>query len=146
MRDQASCNQLVEVIGFRMQEMADLLRRDLAQTALTMLIKPAVWKNDAGLVVGSVSVSTVEDAAEDSIDGVLTARISDHDITVESDVCLSDGTLISELLEETTHAKTTEDFIGIIEEAVRKVTPLMVSIMVSVARQQSLTDDHGTTT
>ena len=145
MRDQALFNQLVEVIGFRIQEMADLLRRDLAQSALTLVIRPGVWKNDAGLVVGSVSVFIVEDAAEDSIDGVMTARISDDGITVRCDVCLSDGTLIFEALDETTHAKTTEDLTGIIEEAIRKVTPLMASIMVSVVRQRSLPDDHGTT-
>lgn len=138
MIDHPLYNQLAKTMKAQMQVVADLLNSQLSQEGVINEIKPAVWWNDRGLVVGSVSILTAERDGADSIDGVFSAKVFSYGVTIEADVCLSNGTLLCEVITETRNAKTIEELTEEIEESVRMVTPRLVSAMIAAVRGENL--------
>lgn len=129
--------KIVEIVRSHMYAMSDLLRSQLAQAGLTTEANPAIWWNESGLIVGSVSVWVEADRARDSIDGVFTVKLSDARLTIAADVCLSSGTIIAELFEQDSYASAREELEGIVEAAIRVAEPRMVSTIVSAVRAQA---------
>lgn len=134
MTEQNLIDRLAEIVGLHVREIADLLRVRFTQSGLTRRVSSATWRNEGGLIVGSVSIWSGENPAEDSIDGLLTIALTDEDVKMQVDVCRSTGALLCELFEHEGQFGTQGELIEIINASVQVVLPKLVSTMMSIAQ------------
>lgn len=138
MTDQSLYIEIAEIIRLHMRRTVDLLHSSFVQAGLTGKISPAIWWNENGQIVGSVSVWIGEDSAEDCIDGVLALSLSGQDVEIQVDVCRSSGMLVYELFEQAVQLNAQDELTSMVETWVEAVVPELVSAIMSVVLPQEL--------
>lgn len=124
---------LIQIVQFYIHEIANTLRAHLEHPNWTGQISSSVWSNEAGLIVGSVSIYTRREPAEEGIDGVLTLMLEDDGLRISADVCCSNGTILLDVLDQKVEVAIPEELIGAVESTFQAVVPLLVfGIMTSV--------------
>lgn len=129
---------LVQIMQFHTREIANTLRARLDHPDWTGQISSSVWSNEAGLIVGSVSIYTRRKPAEESIDGVLTLMLEDDGLTISADVCCSNGTILFDVLDQKVEIAIPEKLLGVVEATFQAVVPLLISGMMTSACEVKL--------
>lgn len=136
MMEQNSYTQMAEIVRFHMQEMADLLRTRFVQVGAIHKVAASAWSNESGIIVGSISVWSGEDTAEDSIDGVLTVTLAEQDVKIQADVCQTDGVLLLGLFEQEEQFGTQDELTKLVKASIQTIMPELVSAMMAVVGSQ----------
>lgn len=136
MMEQNLYTQMAEIVRFHMQEMADLLRTRFVQVGAIHKVAASAWSNESGIIVGSISVWSGEDTAEDSIDGVLTVTLAEQDVKIQADVCQTDGVLLLGLFEQEEQFGTQDELTKLVKASIQTIMPELVSAMMAVVGSQ----------